>query len=244
MIQKNINDYVNSLNDTYKNASLTEILTFLDTSFKANVILASSLGLEDQLLTHEWLGINSSARIFVLDTGRLNEETYNVMEETMQTYSFKYEILHPNEDEIQNLLSSKGSFSFYDSIENRKECCDIRKTKPLQNILKTVDAWITGLRKQQSITRTNLNLFEFDETHNIIKINPLLNWDFDSVFNEVKMKKIPYNVLHDKGYPSIGCDPCTRAIKSGEDLRAGRWWWESADQKECGIHISEKNIKS
>lgn len=242
MKKDQIKDDIKLLNKKFKNASINDIFTFLDKTFKKKVILASSLGVEDQFLTHQWLAVNENARIFILDTGRLNEETYEVMEKTMQVYNFKYEVLHPDENEVKRLIKEKGSFSFYDSIENRKECCNIRKTKPLKTILGTVDAWITGLRKQQSVTRTDLSLFEYDEVHQILKVNPLLNWTYDEVFKEVKENKIPYNILHEKGYPSIGCEPCTRAITKGEDDRAGRWWWESPDQKECGIHIVDGKV--
>ena len=242
MKKDQIKDDIESLNKKFKSASINDIFTFLDKTFKKKVILASSLGLEDQLLTQQWLDVNENARIFVLDTGRLNEETYDVMEKTMQAYNFKYEVLHPNEAEVNNLIKEKGSFSFYDSVENRKECCNIRKTTSLNKILKTVDAWVTGLRRSQSITRTDLSLFEFDEGHQILKVNPLIDWEFEAVLDEVKKRKIPYNILHDKGYPSIGCEPCTRAIKAGEDNRAGRWWWESPDQKECGIHVVDGKV--
>ena len=139
----------------------------------------------------------------------------------------------------QKLISKKGSFSFYDSIENRKECCHIRKVVPLQQILATADAWITGQRQDQAVTRNLLDIIEWDDANQKIKFNPLADWDSDAVWAYIKQHNVPYNVLHDRGYPSIGCEPCTRAVKSGEDARAGRWWWEAADQKECGLHSSE-----
>ncbi len=231
------------LNKQFSSADLSEVLTFLLEKYDKKVILASSLGLEDQVLTHSLLSLNKEARIFVLDTLRLNDETYDVLNETKKKYQFEYEIYYPNKRAVNKLTKEKGVNSFYESIENRKECCAIRKLEPLQRVLKTVDVWITGLRKDQSITRKNMKLFEYDEQYNILKINPLINWSYDDVWEAVNQYDIPYNKLHDKGYPSIGCDPCTRAIKLGEDLRAGRWWWEAADQKECGLHNNNRGKK-
>ncbi len=234
--------YVEQLNKEFKTSSIKEVLRFILEKYGSKSILASSLGLEDQLLTYEWLSISPNARIFVLDTGRLNQETYDVMESTMKQYSFNYEVYQPDASDIKQLIEEKGHFSFYKSIENRKECCYLRKTKQLNKVLKTVDVWITGLRIEQSVTRKNIDLFEIDTAHNILKVNPLINWTYNEVYKDINAKDIPYNVLHDKGYPSIGCEPCTRAIKDGEDSRAGRWWWEAPEQKECGIHISNGKI--
>tara|TARA_B100000700_G_scaffold16687_1_gene16515 strand:- start:184 stop:924 length:741 start_codon:yes stop_codon:yes gene_type:complete len=231
------------LNKQFSSADLSEVLTFLLEKYDKKVILASSLGLEDQVLTHCLLSLNKEARIFVLDTLRLNDETYDVLNETKKKYQFEYEIYYPNKRAVNKLTKEKGVNSFYESITNRKECCAIRKLEPLQRVLKTVDVWITGLRKDQSITRINMELFEYDEQHNILKVNPLINWSYDDVWEAINQYDIPYNKLHDKGYPSIGCDPCTRAIKLGEDLRAGRWWWEAADQKECGLHNNKRGKK-
>jgi len=231
------------LNKQFSSADLSEVLTFLLEKYDKKVILASSLGLEDQVLTHSLLSLNKEARIFVLDTLRLNDETYDVLNETKKKYQFEYEIYYPNKRAVNKLIQEKGLNSFYESIANRKECCGIRKLEPLQRVLKTVDAWITGLRKDQSITRKNMKLFEYDEQYNILKINPLINWSYDDVWKAINQYDIPYNKLHDKGYPSIGCEPCTRAIKLGEDLRAGRWWWEAADQKECGLHNNNRGKK-
>ncbi|MBE32809.1 phosphoadenylyl-sulfate reductase [bacterium] len=231
------------LNKQFSSADLSEVLTFLLEKYDKKVILASSLGLEDQVLTHRLLSLNKEARIFVLDTLRLNDETYDVLNETKKKYQFEYEIYYPNKRAVNKLTKEKGVNSFYESITNRKECCAIRKLEPLQRVLKTVDVWITGLRKDQSITRINMELFEYDEQHNILKVNPLINWSYDDVWEAINQYDIPYNKLHNKGYPSIGCDPCTRAIKLGEDLRAGRWWWEAADQKECGLHNNKRGKK-
>ncbi|MDC0036729.1 phosphoadenylyl-sulfate reductase [bacterium] len=233
---------IDALNKQYKNASLEEVLTYAIDTFKNKCVLASSLGLEDQLLTYHFLKRNPKARIFVLDTGRLHQETYNTITQTMNQYRFNYEIYYPDTDAVEKMISKKGPNSFYESIENRKECCNIRKTEPLKRVLKTASAWITGLRRDQSITRKDMLLFEEDKTFGILKINPLINWTYQDIWEHIKKYKIPYNMLHDKGFPSIGCDPCTRAIKPEEDIRAGRWWWEDESQKECGLHIVDGKL--
>ena len=241
-MKKLTDEYIESLNNRFHTASLHEVLEFVFKTYDKHAILASSLGLEDQLLSHEWLSINAKARIFVLDTGRLNKETYDVIDKMQEKYKFDYEIYHPIQADVNTYVNTKGLNAFYERVDYRKECCHIRKTEPLGRVLKTVSVWITGLRIKQSVTRQEMQLFEYDRAHNILKVNPLIHWDFDAVFSRVKELKIPYNILHNKGYPSIGCEPCTRAIKEGEDKRAGRWWWENPDQKECGIHIVDGKI--
>lgn len=233
---------LDKLNNQFENKSLQDVLAFVFKTFKNKVVLASSLGLEDQLLTYYSINTDKKARVFVLDTGRLNQETYDVMDKTRKKYNFDYEVYYPDTSSVEQLLRTKGPNSFYESIENRKQCCSIRKTEPLKRVLKTADAWITGLRKAQSITREAMKLFETDIANNCIKINPLLKWSYTDVLNEIKRLNIPYNSLHDNGYPSIGCAPCTRAIKPGEDIRAGRWWWESPESKECGLHIVDGKL--
>ena len=206
------------------------------------LLLASSLGAEDQVLTHILLMLAPNARIFVLDTGRLHPETYDVIDAVQKKYSMHYEILFPDAAKIEAMVKEKGINLFYESVDNRKQCCHIRKVEPLTRVLKTADAWITGLRKSQSSTRSDTPLSEWDETHNIQKYNPLANWSETDVWNYIHENNIPYNTLHDKGFPSIGCAPCTRAIQPGEDVRAGRWWWEQPENKECGIHIVDGKI--
>jgi phosphoadenosine phosphosulfate reductase len=159
------------------------------------------------------------------------------MTKTQEKYTMTYEIITPNKEAVSDLIKNKGEFSFYESIENRKECCYIRKVAPLKRVLTTADAWITGQRKAQSATRSDLAIIEWDDSNQKIKFNPLATWSSDHVWAYIKENQIPYNPLHNKGYPSIGCEPCTRAIKPDEDPRAGRWWWESVDQKECGLHL-------
>lgn len=220
-----------------------DILKVVMDMFPSNrLLLASSLGVEDQVLTHMMISIQPKSRVFVLDTGRLHQETYDVMDRMKKQFGVHYEIGFPDPARVKALLAQKGPNSFYESIENRKECCHIRKVDPLNQLLSTADAWITGLRRDQSMTRASLDEVEWDEAHNMIKINPLVSWTVDQVWDYIKEHSIPYNALHDQGFPSIGCAPCTRAINDGEDIRAGRWWWENPDQKECGLHVVDGKL--
>ena len=199
--------------------------------------LASSMGAEDQVLTHIFITMHAKARIFSLDTGRLHQETYSVMSKSMQKYDFCYEVLFPDRGRMEEVLSKFGPNFFYESIDKRHLCCDIRKVEPLKRKLAELDGWVTGLRRQQAVTRTHLPKIEWDEANNIAKLNPLADWTEEQVWDYINEHQIPYNVLHDKGFASIGCAPCTRAIAKGEDIRAGRWWWENPEQKECGLHV-------
>ena len=230
---------IDSLNNKLLDASAEQIVQTMVDLFKDDIRLASSLGLEDQVLTHMVLNARPSTPIFILDTGRLNQETYEVMQRTMSTYKMTYEVYFPKSESVESMISKKGPNSFYDSIENRKECCNIRKVEPLSRALSECKAWFTGLRRAQSITRQQLPVVEWDSDHNIVKVNPLAMWSQTDVTDYISAHSIPYNVLHDKGFPSIGCEPCTRAIEPGDDIRSGRWWWETPDQKECGLHVSK-----
>ncbi len=222
-------------------ASAEETVRWALETFGRDVTFACSFGAEDVVLVDIIAKIDPSARMFVLDTGRLHQETYDAMDRCRQRYGIEFETMHPAMDAVQRLLSTKGPNSFYDSIENRKECCGIRKVEPLRRALAGKRAWITGLRRAQSVTRTELPKIELDETHDdIFKINPLAEWSVEDVWAYIKENGVPYNTLHDRGFPSIGCAPCTRAIAPGEDLRAGRWWWENPDQKECGLHVRQR----
>lgn len=207
-----------------------------------NMALASSFSIEDQVVTHMLLELNRQARIFTLDTGRLHQETYDVMDKTAKALKFKYEICFPEAVDVAELVGAKGPNSFYESIENRKECCAIRKVAPLRKKLSGLHAWITGLRKDQSVTRSDLGKIEYDETFSLVKFNPLADWSEGDTWDYIKKNHIPYNALHDRGYPSIGCAPCTRAIEEGEDIRAGRWWWENPESRECGLHIVDGKL--
>ena len=216
-----------------------EILKWSFDNLHPRLAMASSFGAEDVVVIDMMMKINPKARIFTLDTGRLNQETYDVMDEIRKKYNVNIEVMFPDQNEVEQMVRVNGLNLFYHSVGNRKLCCGIRKVHPLNRILSTLDGWITGLRADQTEVRSNANKIELDEQHNgIIKINPIMEWTWDQTWDYIKKNNIPYNKLHDKGFPSIGCEPCTRAIKPGEPLRAGRWWWESDSQKECGLHAN------
>lgn len=225
-----------ALNQELQQADSKQILKRCAALFPGKIAFASSLGFEDQLITHFIASEKLPIEIFTLDTGRLFPETYDLIDRTNARYKINIKIMFPDAREVEEMVNKKGVNLFYESIENRKLCCGIRKTKPLERALKGLDAWITGLRREQSVTRTNMQIVEWDAMHGLVKINPLLNWTAEEVENFVRKENIPYHKLHDQGFPSIGCQPCTRAIKPGEDIRAGRWWWELPEQKECGLH--------
>jgi phosphoadenosine phosphosulfate reductase len=218
-----------------KDFSLEETLTFLAEEYKDQVVFSTSFGQEDQVITALIANSNASINIFTLDTGRLFQETYDVFHKTVKKYNKHIEVYFPETEAVQNLLNAKGPNSFYESVENRKECCFIRKVSPLTKALKENSVWITGLRAEQSENRNDLHLFEYDAKFEIIKFNPLLKWSLKEVEDYLEKNNVPQNALHKKGFVSIGCAPCTRAIAEGEDIRAGRWWWESS-HKECGLH--------
>lgn len=200
------------------------------------VVLASSVSVEDQVLTHMAMGLTPGARIFTLDTGRLPQETYDTMERTMEKYGFRYEVLAPDAKALEALVSEHGPNPFYRSLDLRKLCCKIRKTDPLKRVLATADLWICGLRQGQSPGRADIEVIEWDEAHELYKLNPLFDWTEERVWDYVRSHNIPHNPLQAKGYRSLGCQPCTRAIGPGDDLRSGRWWWEDPNHKECGLH--------
>ena len=225
---KNIEEKILSLNTI-------DLIKYILENHK-NVALSSSLGAEDQVLTDMIFKIDKNSKVFTLDTGRLHSETYKVMDETNLKYGVKLEVFFPKFEDVEKLYLAQGVNGHFESIDNRKNCCNIRKIEPLKRALKGVDIWITGLRASQSVTRIKLPIIEWDENFKVIKLNPLINWSEDDVWKYIKANKVPYNKLHDQGYPSIGCEPCTRAIKPGEDIRAGRWWWEDPEHKECGLH--------
>ncbi|KLE02941.1 phosphoadenylyl-sulfate reductase [Aliarcobacter butzleri] len=224
-----------NINKELENKTTVDVIAYFLDNFK-NVALSSSLAAEDQVLTDILLKKNKNASIFTLDTGRLHPETYDVMDATNLKYGIKIDVFFPDNENVQKLYKTQGVNGHYESIENRKNCCNIRKIEPLKRALKDVEVWVTGLRASQSVTRTDMPLVEWDENFNVIKVNPLINWSQEDVWDYIKTNKVPYNKLHDQGFPSIGCAPCTRAIKDGEDIRAGRWWWENPEHKECGLH--------
>ena len=217
--------------------SAEEIVRWAGETFGSAIKFANSFGAEDVALQHIIAGAAPQIRVFTLDTGRLNDETYEVMDATRFKYpDIPIEVMFPERDKVEALTREKGFFSFRESVELRKECCGIRKVQPLKRALADATAWMTGLRKDQSVTRTDTPAIEWDEGNAMLKVNPLIEWSNDDVWAYIKENKVPYNRLHDKSYPSIGCAPCTRAIKPGEDIRAGRWWWENPEYKECGLH--------
>ncbi len=227
--------------EQFSKADTKELLEFFLTEFKDEIVLATSFGAEDQVLTHMIAAIEPNTRVFTLDTGRVAEATYDVWSRTQKKYPMLIEPFSPDSSELKTLVEQIGINGFYESIDKRQECCRVRKIEPLKRALKDKKVWITGLREEQSITRSDLALVEQDETFGLLKINPLLKWSEDQIWRYIKEHDIPYNTLHDEGYPSIGCEPCTRAIESGEDIRAGRWWWEKPEHKECGLHKRGKD---
>jgi phosphoadenosine phosphosulfate reductase len=218
-------------------ASAEGVLAWVERRFGARAAIASSFGVEDMVLIDLARTHAPSVRLFTLDTGRLPPETYEVMDVVRRRYGVEIETFFPERERVEALESTKGYFSFKRSIEERKECCAIRKVEPLRRALAGREAWVTGLRREQSVTRTEVRAVEADVQHGLIKVNPLARWGSREVWAYIKAQGVPYNVLHDRGYPSIGCAPCTRAVKPYEDERAGRWWWESPENRECGLHV-------
>jgi phosphoadenosine phosphosulfate reductase len=227
------------MNMRLKGLSPAEGLAIVATSYPGKVIFTTSFSLEDQVildLIMQLPGELPGIRVATLDTGRLFEETYKVFSQSILRYPSKIEVFFPDTSQVEDLVTKKGPYSFYESIENRKECCNIRKVLPLQRALAGMECWVTGIRAEHSSNRKQMPVFEYDEVNKIYKYHPLLQWDIDQVKDYIKSRGIPYNVLYDRGFPSIGCAPCTRAVKEGEDPRAGRWWWEQGSGKECGLH--------
>lgn len=220
-----------------KGKSPKDALLALGQEFAGRIVFSTSFGLEDQAITYLIFSNNIPIKVFTLDTGRLFPETYSTWSRTMEKYSKHIEAYYPNTETVQKMVSAKGPNSFYESVENRIECCHIRKVEPLQRALKGNDVWITGIRKDQSPDRNSLASVEWDDQNNIVKFHPIFDWTFSEVKQFITTNNIPYNPLHDKGFISIGCQPCTRAVKEGEDFRAGRWWWEDKSKKECGLHM-------
>ncbi len=222
--------------DKIKNRDITEQLRILADEFSGKIVFSTSFGQEDQVITDYIFKNNINIKVFSLDTGRLFEETYKVLQKTIEKYDKKIDVYFPDYHKVQELMTNKGAFSFYTSVDNRKECCRIRKVEPLTKALSNNMLWITGLRADQSEARTSLPLIAWDNHFKLFKFNPLKNWSLEQVVEYLRANEVPYNPLHDKGFVSIGCEPCTRAIKPGEHIRNGRWWWEDNSKKECGLH--------
>lgn len=228
---------IDSLNIKYADASAQELLQTFMSQYGARLALSSSLSIEDQTLTDMMLRIDPQANIFTLDTGRLFPETYELIDRTNEHYKVKLKVYCPQTEALQQFVATEGINPFYESIEKRHACCEVRKLEPLRRAFRDLDVWVCGLRSAQSVTRSDMRLIEWDERHGLLKINPLIHWTEQQVWDYIKENRVPYNRLHDKGFPSIGCEPCTRAVRRIDDVRAGRWWWESPDHRECGLHV-------
>jgi len=216
--------------------NLPERIQFISEYFAGEkIVFSTSFGQEDQAITQAIASTKSNIEIFTLDTGRQFQESYELMDLTVKKYGINLKTFFPSTPAVEKLVAEKGFNSFYTSVENRKECCFVRKMEPLSRALKDAKVWITGLRAEQSENRADMPILEWDESRQLFKINPLIDWDYNTLEKYLKDHKIPQNPLHKKGFISIGCAPCTRAISEGEHPRAGRWWWENS-QKECGLH--------
>jgi len=229
---------IEKLAEDFENKEPQEILKWALDTFHPKLALSSSFSIEDITLIDMLWKINPKFRVFTLDTGRLNQETYTLIDRIRTRYDVQVEVYYPNTSAVEKMVREHGMNLFYESVAHRRLCCNIRKVEPLMRALKGLDAWITGLRRGQGVTRTEVKKVEIDEAHgNTVKVNPLADWSNEQVWDYAKKNNVPYNTLYDKGYTSIGCEPCTRPIKPEEDIRAGRWWWESPDEKECGLHV-------
>ena len=229
-------DQLQQLQEIFEKQPVEEALKQVTDLFPGSVKFSSSLGQEDQVLTDIIARNKISVSIFTIDTGRLFNEVYETIEKTRARYKINIDVYFPQADAVEKMVNEHGPNLFYDSVENRQTCCGIRKVEPLNRALKGVSVWITGLRASQTEHRKHIPVVEWLEDKKIYKINPLLHWSYDDILNYIKAFSVPYNPLHDKGFVSIGCAPCTRAIEPGEDPRAGRWWWE-VSHKECGLHL-------
>ncbi|MCT4581339.1 MAG: phosphoadenylyl-sulfate reductase [Flavobacteriales bacterium] len=229
-------DTIEKISNQIESLSAVDTLKYIAEKHNGLAVFSTSFGQEDQVITDMILSNNIPIKIFTLDTGRMFEDTYRVMQRTNEKYQTKIAVYFPESSAVEKLYQEKGAYSFYESVENRKECCFIRKVTPLRRALSGNQAWITGLRAQQSQNRNSLAKAQYDENFDLLKVNPLINWSLEEVNQYLKAHNVPQNALHSKGFISIGCSPCTRAIKEGEDIRAGRWWWEDTSKKECGLH--------
>lgn len=225
------------LNDRLAGKTIEDRLEILAAEFKGKIIFTTSFGIEDQVITHKIFTTNLDIKVVTLDTGRLFPETYEVFSQTILKYNKKINVYFPDYLSVEELVTEKGPFSFYNSRENREECCRIRKVVPLSRALAGMECWISGIRASQSDNRGNMSDLEYDTDKKLFKFHPLFDWSFEDVENYIKEHNIPYNTLHDKGYLSIGCEPCTRPVIKGQDFRSGRWWWENDGPKECGCHL-------
>lgn len=218
------------------------LLAFVARKFTGRIAFASSFGAEDQVLVDILAKAAPAIPVFTIDTGRLPQETLDLVEATNMHYGTEIEVLTPDAGEVAVMVAEHGGDLFYDSIESRRLCCHVRKVNVLKARLSRLDAWICGLRREQSVTRGDVQRIEWDAANGLVKINPLVDWTTSQVWDYIRAHNVPYNALHDRGYPSIGCGPCTRAVAAGEDIRAGRWWWEQPEHKECGLHVVDGRL--
>ena len=221
-----------------KGLGVVESLKYIVDLYPGKIVFSTSFGWEDQVISHIIFKNDLPIKVFTLETGRLFPETYYVWNRTLEMYGKQIHAYYPNTQAVENMISTKGPSSFYESVENRKECCGIRKVEPLKRALAGNSVWITGIRADQSMNREHMDNVEWDEGNQLLKYHPIFDWTLEQVKEFIRENNIPYNSLHDKGFPSIGCAPCTRAVREGEDFRAGRWWWEDQTKKECGLHTT------
>lgn len=224
------------LKNKLKGLDVVQQLQHVAREFEGSIVFSTSFGWEDQVITDLIFKNNIPIKVFTLETGRLFPETYYVWNRTLEVYNQPIYAYYPQTESVQEMVNSKGPNSFYESVDNRKECCYIRKIEPLKRALEGNKLWVTGIRAEQSANRDDMQHVEWDEGNQLIKFHPIFNWSLEEVKSYIKKNNIVYNTLHDKGFPSIGCAPCTRAVQPGEDFRAGRWWWEDQTKKECGLH--------
>jgi len=235
-LSKELEALIAQWNEESRDKNPVGVIAFFLQHFGDKIVLSTSLGLEDQVLTEMVLRQKKDAEVFTLDTGRLFPETYDLIARTNKFFGIRMKTYFPEAEKVEEMVAENGINLFYDSVEKRKLCCSIRKVAQLPRAFKDKQAWICGLRKDQSVSRFFNKLVEWDAANGLVKINPLINWTEKEVWDYINKHKIPYNLLHDRGFPSIGCEPCTRAIEPGEDIRSGRWWWENELHKECGLH--------
>jgi phosphoadenosine phosphosulfate reductase len=236
-------DFSTSLKDKIINATPVETLQAIAAAYPGKVVFSTSFGWEDQVISDMIFRNDIPIKVFTLETGRLFTETYYVWNRTLEMYQKPILAYYPNQELLEEMVSTKGPNSFYESVENRKQCCGIRKLEPLKRALSGNEVWITGIRADQSLNRHDMTAIEWDEQNNLIKYHPIFSWSLEDVKTYIKENNIPYNPLHDRGFPSIGCAPCTRAVQPGEDFRAGRWWWEDSSKRECGLHTHNEVVK-
>ena len=232
---------INTLNKNFADFGISQSLQVLREQFAGRIVFSTSLGLEDQVITDAIFRNNLDIEVFTLDTGRNFPETYQTLDATRQKYGKPIKVYYPQTEAIEHYVTINGINAMYESVEQRKACCHVRKIEPLNRALQGAEVWITGLRAAQSNNRSSVQFFEEDSARELVKFNPLRNWSTEKLWAYIRQYEVPFNALHQRGFPSIGCAPCTRAIAAGEDERAGRWWWESGAQ-ECGLHAENGKL--